>query len=142
MSRQQAREDSFKMIFEAKIMKTPANELMEKFNETIDDGDIWEQKKKNQRDTQYMENVIVGIEEKEAELNEKIAPFLKKWTVARLAKVDLAILQLAVYEILYAEDVPAAVAANEAVELAKKYGSDDSAPFVNGVLRSFIKSLD
>ncbi len=139
MSRQQAREDSFKMIFEARIMGTSADELIEKFRETVSDGDIWEQKKESKRDMEYMENVLRGVEERETELNEKIAPFLKKWTVDRLAKVSLSILQLAAYEVLYVDDVPAGVAANEAVNLAKKYGGDDAPAFVNGVMRSFIQ---
>ncbi len=139
MSRQQAREDSFKMIFEAGIMGTSADELMEKFCQTLEDGDIWEQKKQSKRDMKYMETVIRGVEEKKDEINSKIAPFLKKWTVERLAKVDLSILQLAVYETLYMDDIPAGVAANEAVNLAKKYGGEDAPSFINGVMRSFIK---
>lgn len=139
MSRQQAREDSFKMIFEAKIMGTSAEELLEKFSETICDGDIWEQKKENKNDMAYMEKVLRGVEEKEAEINNKISPFLKRWTIERLAKVDLSILQLAAFEVLYMEDVPAGAAANEAVELAKKYGGDDAPAFINGVMRSFIR---
>ncbi len=139
MSRQQAREDSFKMLFEAKIIGTPPEELMEKFAETIEDGDIWEQKSVKKRDMEYMKRIIFGVAEKEGEINEKIAPFLKNWTVARIAKVDLAILQLAIYEILYVDSVPAAVSANEAVELAKKYGGKDAPSFINGVLRSYIR---
>lgn len=142
MSRKQAREDSFKMIFEAKIMNTPADELIAKFKDTINDGDIWEQEKETPRDMKYMETVIKGVEEKEEEINEKITPFLKKWTISRLAKVDLAILQLALFEILCVDDVPAAVAANEAVELAKKYGGDEAPSFINGVLRSFIRTIE
>ena len=139
MSRQQAREDSFKMIFESIIMGTSADELLEKFRETLSDGDIWEQKKENPRDMAYMEAVLRGVEEHRAELNDKIAPFLKNWTVERIAKVSLALLQLAACEVLYIDDVPPGVAANEAVNLAKKYGGDDAPPFINGVMRSFIR---
>ncbi len=139
MSRQQAREDSFKMIFEAGIMGTSADELIEKFRDTLEDGDIWEQKKESKRDMKYMETVLRGVEEKKDELNSKIAPFLKRWTVERLAKVDLSILQLAAYETLYMDDIPAGVSANEAVNLAKKYGGEDAPSFINGVMRSFIK---
>lgn len=139
MSRQQAREDSFKMIFEARIMGTSAEELIEKFIETVGDGDIWEQKTENKKDMAYMEKVLRGVEERESEINGKIAPYLKRWTIERLAKVDLSILQLAVFEALYMDDVPAGAAANEAVELAKKYGGDDAPAFINGVMRSFIR---
>lgn len=139
MSRQQAREDGFKMIFEARIMGTPADELMEKFRETLGDGDIWEQKAENKKDITYMESLIRGVEENQGEINAKISPYLKRWTIERLAKVDLSILQLAVYEALFVDDVPAGVAANEAVELAKKYGGDDAPAFINGVMRSVIR---
>ena len=139
MSRQQAREDSFKMIFESIIMGTSADELLEKFRDTLSDGDIWEQKRENPRDMAYMEAVLRGVEEHRAELNEKITPFLKNWTVERIAKVSLALLQLAACEVLYIDDVPPGVAANEAVNLAKKYGGDDAPPFINGVMRSFIR---
>ena len=139
MSRKQAREDSFKMVFEAAVTGAGADELLNIFHETISDGDIWEQKKENPRDMAYMEAVIKGVEERQTEINAKITPYLKNWTVERIAKVSLAILQLAVFEVLYMDDVPAGVAANEAVDLAKKYGGDDAPAFVNGVMRSFIR---
>ena len=66
-------------------------------------------------------------------LNEKA----KGWETERMGKVDLTILRLAVYEILYDEDIPTGVAINEAVELAKKFGQDSSPAFVNGVLAKF-----
>lgn len=139
MSRKQAREDCFKMLFEAKIMGTPADELLEKFRETVGDTDVWEQQQETGRDSAYMSAILHGVEEKEGELNEKITPFLKRWTIDRLAKVDLSLLHLAAYEALYMEDIPAGVAVNEAVELAKKYGGDDAPAFINGVMRSVIK---
>lgn len=139
MSRQQAREDSFKMLFEAKIMGTSAEELLAKFDETLGDGDIWEQKSVKKRDAEYMSRVLRGIEENEAELNRAITPYLKRWKIERLAKVNIAILQLAFYEALYMDDIPPGVAANEAVELAKKYGGEDAPAFINGVMRSLIR---
>lgn len=139
MSRKQAREDSFKMVFEARVAGTGAQELLDIFRETLGDGDIWEQKKENPRDMAYMEAVLRGVEEHQEEINAKITPFLKNWTVERIAKVSLAILQLAVFEVLYMDDVPPGVAANEAVDLAKKYGGEDAPAFINGVMRSFIR---
>ncbi len=139
MSRKQAREDSFKMVFEAVIMKTPADELLEMFYDTVEDGDVWELKKVSNHDRIYIESVIRGIEEHREEINEKISPFLKNWTIERIARVSLAVMQLAAYEILYVDDVPPGVAVNEAVDLAKKYGADDAPAFVNGVMHSFIK---
>ena len=66
-------------------------------------------------------------------LNERV----KGWDTGRMGKVDLAILRLAVYEVLFDEEIPTGVAINEAVELAKKYGQDSSPAFINGVLAKF-----
>ena len=71
-------------------------------------------------------------------IDEQILSKLKNWTIARIFKIDLAILRLAIYEIIYT-DTPYKVAINEAVELAKKYGNDESYTFVNGVLREIAK---
>ena len=67
---------------------------------------------------------------------------LKNWTIDRIFKIDLAILRLAIYEILYMEDIPVKVSVNEAVELAKEYGNNDSKSFVNGLLAKVIESKD
>lgn len=74
------------------------------------------------------------IKERIDEIDEKINQVAKGWKTERMGKADLAILRLAVYEMLYDEDVPVKVAINEAVELAKKYGGDESPAFVNGIL--------
>lgn len=79
----------------------------------------------------------VAVIEKLDEIDEKIGKTSKGWTIDRIGKVELAILRLAVYEIDYDDDVPASVAINEAVELAKKFGQKDSYSFVNGVLAKF-----
>ena len=65
----------------------------------------------------------------------------KGWTISRISKTSLAILKLAIYEIKYVDDVPAKVAINEAVNLAKKYGADDEPSFVNGLLGAVYKEL-
>ena len=78
-------------------------------------------------------DIIAHIDEIDAQINEKSTG----WKTQRMAKVDLAIIRLAVYEITSEEDIPTKVSINEAVELAKKYGSDESPAFVNGVLAKF-----
>ena len=92
-------------------------------------------------DIEYFKTVTRGVLEKKKELDEKISGFLKKWTINRLPRMDVAILETACYEILYVDDVPTSVAINEAVKLSKKYGTPDSSSYVNGVLSSFEKSL-
>jgi N utilization substance protein B len=81
-----------------------------------------------------VEQLLEKLDEIDAVINESV----KGWKTSRMAKVDLTLLRLAVYEIRYEEDVPQGVAINEAVELAKKYGTDDSASFVNGVLAKIV----
>ncbi len=79
----------------------------------------------------------VAVLDKLDEIDEKIKKTSKGWSIDRIGKVELAILRLAVYEIEYDDDVPAGVAINEAVELAKKFGQKDAYSFVNGVLAKF-----
>lgn len=90
----------------------------------------------------YIKSVIDGVSEHEDELKEIISANIKKgWTYQRLSKAAQSILKLAVYEMKYVDDVPAKVAINEAVELAKKYGDDNDPSFINGLLANVYKSL-
>ena len=81
---------------------------------------------------------VTGMHGVFKDMNEAINASTTGWKTSRMGKVDLSIIRLAVYEIKYEEDVPAKVAINEAVELAKLYGTDNSASFVNGVLAKFV----
>ena len=77
--------------------------------------------------------------DKKEEIDAVIEKYLKGWKIGRLPKVNLAVLRLAVYEIMFEESVPDSAAVNEAVELAKKYSGDDDYSFINGVLGSFLR---
>ena len=79
-----------------------------------------------------------AIEGKLSELDRMLNEKATGWTTARMGKVDLAILRLALYEILYDDKVPSSVAINEAVEIAKKFGQDESPSFINGILAKFV----
>ena len=83
---------------------------------------------------EYIQNKTDLILEKKAELDDRINAAADRWKTERMTTVDLTIIRLAVYEIVYDEDVPTGVAINEAVELAKRYGTDQSPAFVNGIL--------
>ncbi|MBQ6796294.1 MAG: transcription antitermination factor NusB [Clostridia bacterium] len=139
MSRKSARENAFKIIYNCALMKEPPHDMCEYFEETMKD-EMWAEASMDKKDMEYMRSVVFGAAEKKNELNEKIAPLLKKWDVARLPKVSLAILQLAIYEIEEVDDVPDRVAVNEAIELAKTYGEDDTYKFINGVLAEYLKN--
>lgn len=83
-----------------------------------------------------------GVWDKRTELDEIINKFSQHWRVTRIAKIELTILRLAVYEMLYRDDVPTKVAINEAVELSKQYGDENSKGFVNGILDAAAKALE
>ena len=89
----------------------------------------------------YIDSVVAGVVNREEELNQQIQNYSIGWNVSRISRLTRAVLQLALYEILYVEDVPAGVAVAEAVRLAKKYDGDDTGSFVNGILGSFVRSL-
>jgi N utilization substance protein B len=85
---------------------------------------------------------VLGAWNAQRELDEVIARFSKNWKLTRIAKVELTILRLAMHEILHRQDIPLRVAINEAVELAKTYGDDNSPTFVNGILDAVARAVD
>lgn len=132
MGRRELRENIFNLLF------------MTEFNES---GEMGQQKELyfegiadlKGKDRRYMQEKFEKIREKLPQIDEKLNKVSKGWKTSRMAKVDLAILRLAVYEAVYDEEVPVSVAINEAVELAKKFGGDDSPSFINGVLGRLVK---
>lgn len=89
----------------------------------------------------YLDKVVSGVANREEDLNAQIQKYAIGWDISRISRLTRAIMQLAIYEILYVEDVPTGVAVSEAVRLAKKYDGDDTGSFVNGILGSFARSL-
>ena len=89
----------------------------------------------------YIDSVVTGVANREEELDEQIRKFSIGWDISRISRLARCILRLAMFEILYVEDVPAGVAVSEAVRIAKKYHDDDTGAFVNGILGSFVRSL-
>ena len=98
-----------------------------------------EPKQISEKDEAYIKNKFDKLMELKESIDKEIEEKAKGWTIGRMGKVELAIIRLAVYEIRYDDDIPTSVAINEAVELAKKFGQDDSPSFVNGVLAKFAK---
>ncbi|MCI9527295.1 MAG: transcription antitermination factor NusB [Lachnospiraceae bacterium] len=131
MSRREIREQIFKLLFRAEFYE--GEELEEQcrlFFEELGQEDA--------KDTEYIqskyEDVLSHITEIDAMVNE----VAQGWKTSRMGKVDLTLIRLAVYEMKFEEDVPQGVAINEAVELAKSYGTDDSSSFVNGILAKLV----
>lgn len=95
----------------------------------------------NRAQVRYIDLVVSGTASREEELNAVIRKFAIGWDISRISKLARCIMQLAIFEILYVDDVPTGVAVSEAVRLAKKYDGDDTGAFVNGILGSFARSL-
>jgi N utilization substance protein B len=93
------------------------------------------------KDAEYIDRAFWGVFERVAELDGVIENFLRDWTITRINKVDLALMRLSIYEMLCEKDVPLGAAVNEAVELAKEYGVDESSSFINGVLGNVSREI-
>ena len=89
----------------------------------------------------YIDSVVSGVSNRAEDLNAHIQKHSIGWDVSRISRLTRCIMQLAIYEILYVEDVPTGVAISEAVRLAKKYDGDDTGAFVNGILGAFARGL-
>lgn len=143
MSRSLAREDAFKLIFEMEISKISAEEAISYlYNSVKKNNEMWAQEFVSSANRKYIESVVNGVEKMRDELIKRIEPTLNDWTIDRIAKVNLSILLLAVYEIFYIEDIPYKVSINEAIQLSKKYAGKDAFSFINGVLGSLVKDKE
>ncbi len=140
MSRTLAREDAFKLVFEMMVAQSEPDSIVKYLCETVDkQNDMWAEKNISEENLEYIQSVVNGVNEKMNDIDTLIEPKLKKWTLNRISKINLAILRLSVYEIMYNDSIPDKVAANEAIELAKKYGGEESGSFINGVLGAIIR---
>ena len=95
-----------------------------------------------QDDYMYIDDVLLGAARARDDIDEAIERNLKGWDIERLSRVDLCILRLAIYEMLNREDIPVSVSANEAVELAHRYSTDEAPMFINGVIGAVARELD
>ena len=131
MSRKSAREIAFKVVFGYSFqLEEDINNLYIRYKEQDEIAND---------DQEYIEDVINGVKNNLSSIDEKIKAHLKDWDFKRLSQVDIAILRISIYEILYREDIPKKVSVNEAIELAKSFGEDSSSKFINGILAEIIK---
>ncbi len=133
MGRKQAREGAMKLLFQMELNKDFSDEALNVFldNFTFDE-----------METKYIKESIYCIKENLDAIDNYIENNLEGWAIYRLAKVDLAVLRIAIYEILYRKDIPIEVSINEAIEIVKKFSNEDAFKFINGVLGGFVRSLD
>ncbi|MDE6663615.1 MAG: transcription antitermination factor NusB [Lachnospiraceae bacterium] len=130
MSRRELREQIFKLLF--RIEFNSLEEMPEQEKLFFEDDCA-----ADTEDTEYISSKYQSIVDKLEAIDNMLNEKAENWDTARMGKVDLTILRLAVYEMTYDDEVPTGVAINEAVELAKKFGQDASSGFVNGILAKF-----
>lgn len=131
MTRRELREQVFQLLFRVEFNER--DEMPEQVRLFFEGEEALASEKEQLIITQKYDMIL----EKLSQIDKMIDQKAQGWKVSRMAKVDLAILRLAVYEISFDEEIPTSVAINEAVELAKKYGQEESGKFVNGVLAKF-----
>ncbi|MEG2541674.1 MAG: transcription antitermination factor NusB [Christensenellaceae bacterium] len=134
MSRRSARETAMKLLYEYSITGELSSDSI------TNAPDALESELLDEQNMSYINFIIDGFVEKQEEIDKIISENSYAWRIDRIAKVDLAILRLAFYEILYMDSVPTKVAVNEAVELAKKYSAEKSYQYINGLLGGYLKS--
>ena len=132
MTRSQAREHIFKLLYEMQFKQEENNieEVVLTYLENFPEENV------SDADKAFILSEVKGVCQTKENLDEEIAGAVKGWSLSRISKVDLAILRLAVYEIRCVPEIPASVSINEAVELAKKYSQSAARSFINGILGS------
>ena len=129
MTRREARELAFILLFEKLFSENTVREILQNAGEARD-----------VEEDAFALSLAEGTEAQLPEIDAHITAHSRNWSKDRLSRVALSIMRLAVYEMLFVEDIPVSVSINEAVELAKKYGGDEDASFINGVLGGIARS--
>ena len=144
MVRNTAREIAIHLSYELSFTDKSVEELLderltaETFS-TLAEEDAVYQEAPNAKQAEYIRRLVSGVEEHAAELDGYIAKYAKGWSFARIPLVASAIMRVAMFEIMYMDDIPNAAAINEAVEIAKKYETPETVKFMNGILGSFVR---
>lgn len=153
MNRRKSRELSMKLLFQMTINKEDFKDVIENLKENIEldncelqitglksnDESDPESIDLKDIDMEYLVRILKGVQENRETIDSEIEKHLINWKLNRLSKIDITILRICTYEFLYEEEIPKNVSINEAIELAKRYSADKSAPFINGVLGNMIK---
>ena len=133
MKRRKAREFALQILFQMDIRKDkPTATILKRF---------WAEHDADEEAQAFTEEIIKGTYKHLAAINDKIHACARNWSIDRMAAVDRNVLRMAVYEILYRADIPTSVTINEAIEIAKKFGTEDSGSFVNGILDSVARMV-
>ena len=140
MTRREARRHAFALVFQlpfhSNVTVEALAEAKKMYYEDLDNAD-----RPKGKNAGYIDRVVWGVFERQAQLDGVIDNFLRDWDISRINKVDLALMRLSIYEMLCESDVPLGTAVNEAVEMAKEFGTDDSPAFINGVLGNVSRTI-
>ena len=128
MSRREIREHIFQILFRIEFHQ----------EEDLPEQLLYENAEAGEEDAAYIQQKIQAVAEKKEEIDEMINAIARGWKTTRMGKVDLTLIRLGVYEMKFDDEIPTGVAINEAVELAKKYGTDGASSFVNGILAKLV----
>ena len=128
MSRRKSREFAMQLIYQIEMRS--GDDLKDQLELAFEENE----RDYTQTDRAYIENVVYGVFSNLEELDSVVRNNAKGWKLTRIAKIDLSILRLCIYEIKYRDDIPFNISINEAIELAKKYGAEESGSFINGIL--------
>lgn len=132
LSRTLAREMAFKLLFQTDVGRNPWQQAMDR---------MLEEEPLPDKSREFLEQLVKGTLRHLKEIDQLISQHSREWSLERMANTDRNILRMAVFEIKYIEDVPAGAAINEAVELAKRYGDENSGKFVNGILGQIVREM-
>ena len=144
MVRNTAREIAIHLSYELSFTDKTVDELLDQrltadTFATLAEEDALYAEAPNAKQAEYIRRLVKGVDEHAAELDGYIAKYAKGWSFSRIPLVASAIMRVAMYEILYMQDVPNSAAINEAVEIAKKYETPETVKFINGILGSFVR---
>lgn len=128
MSRPKSREAAIKIVYENSFIDSDAKALIDTYYQACEENEL------KSLDADFISDIVDGVINHKEELDSLITDFTKEWTIDRMSKVDIAILRVAIYEMLYRPDINPSVSINEAVEFAKKYSHEDAGSFINGIL--------
>ena len=131
---------SYELSFTDKTVEALLDERLtsERFS-SLAGEDILYQEAPNAKQADYIRHLVRGVDEHAAELDGYIEKYAKGWKFSRIPMMAVAIMRIAMYEVMYRQDIPTGVAINEAVEIAKKYETEETVRFINGILGSFVR---
>ncbi|SDO09162.1 NusB antitermination factor [Paenibacillus sp. yr247] len=143
MKRRVAREIAVQSLYQIQMNEaTPQEAVKTAIHEAENDNETQLDFYGEKIDPAYIYELVEGTYSNKVRIDELLEEYLKGWAMERLSRIDREVLRLAVYEMLYRDDVPPKVVVNEAIDLAKHYGTEESGKFVNGVLGKMIKEVD